>query len=78
LPDDQVLRLRVIEDLNGNGRWDRGLLTPFQPPERLGWLPETPPVRARWETVLPDTLRLRPLLPRALPPTPPDSTSNQP
>lgn len=59
LPDEEVYRLRLIEDLNGNGRWDHGQLAPFRAPERLGWLDETPEVRARWETVLPDTLRIQ-------------------
>lgn len=62
LPDEEIYRLRLIEDLNGNGRWDGGQLAPFRAPERLGWLAETPEVRARWETVLPDTLRIRPIL----------------
>lgn len=65
LPDDAILRLRFFEDRDGDGVWDFGSLNPFQPPERLGWLEASPPVRARWETVIPDTLRLIDLLPPA-------------
>ncbi len=62
LPDDAVLRLRFFEDRDGDEVWDFGSLNPFRAPERLGWLEASPPVRARWETVIPDTLRLIELL----------------
>ncbi|MFT4604579.1 MAG: hypothetical protein ACI9W4_001312 [Rhodothermales bacterium] len=67
LPDDAILRLRFFEDRDGDEAWDFGSLNPFQAPERLGWLEASPPVRARWETVIPDTLRLIELLPPLLP-----------
>ncbi|NNF59112.1 MAG: hypothetical protein HKN04_12830 [Rhodothermaceae bacterium] len=43
-------RLRLVLDANGNGRWDGGRLTPYEPPEPLRWLAEPVRVRARWET----------------------------
>ena len=43
-------RIRVIGDLNGNGRWDGGALVPYVPPEPLRILPEAASVRARWDT----------------------------
>jgi hypothetical protein len=74
LPDDAILRLRFFEDRDGDGVWDFGALNPFQAPERLGWLEASPPVRARWETVIPDTLRLIDLIPsRPIPPAEVDS-----
>ncbi|MBO6574190.1 MAG: Ig-like domain-containing protein [Rhodothermales bacterium] len=58
LPGGSVLRLDLFLDLDGNGRWSFGSLAPFRAPEPIGWLDESPPVRARWETVIPDTLRI--------------------
>ena len=58
LPGGFRARLRVYVDLDGNGRWNAGSLRPFQPSEPVGWVVADEPVRARWDTVLPDTLDL--------------------
>jgi Bacterial Ig-like domain len=79
LPGGSSFRLELFEDTNKNGRWDFGQLRPFSPPELRGWHDQAPQVRAKWETVIPDTLRLLPLLPLIVPvPTAPDSTSGSP
>ncbi|MFT5141835.1 MAG: hypothetical protein ACI80V_001925 [Rhodothermales bacterium] len=79
LPGGSSLRLELFEDTNQNGRWDFGQLRPFSPPELRGWLDQAPQVRAKWETVIPDTLRLVPLLPQNVRvPAVPDSTSGRP
>jgi len=57
LPGGLSARLRAWVDLDGNGRWDPGSLSPYQPSEPIGWIESDEPVRARWDTVLPDTLR---------------------
>ncbi|WP_457652904.1 Ig-like domain-containing protein [Rhodocaloribacter sp.] len=59
LPGGGRYRLRAFVDRNGNGRWDGGFLLPYTPAEPLGWGGDLPPVRARWETVADDTLRVR-------------------
>jgi hypothetical protein len=51
-------RLRAFEDRNENGEWDGGLLSPYRRPAGITWSSETARVRARWETSLPDTLRI--------------------
>ena len=59
LPGGGQYRLRAFLDRNGNGRWDGGFLLPYTPAEPIGWGGDLPPVRARWETVADDTLRVR-------------------
>ncbi len=59
LPGGGQYRLRAFVDRNGNGRWDGGFLLPYTPAEPIGWGGDLPPVRARWETVADDTLRVR-------------------
>ena len=51
-------RLRAFVDTDEDGRWDGGHLVPYSPPERIIWRDEPTRVRARWETSLPDTLRI--------------------
>ncbi len=51
-------QLRAWLDRNANNRWDPGLLTPYRSPEPISFLSEPVRVRARWETTLPDTLRI--------------------
>lgn len=51
-------RLRAFADRDGDGMWDGGLLVPYTPPEAITWRNEPTRVRARWETSLPDTLRI--------------------
>lgn len=58
LPGGFRARLRVYVDLDDSGRWNAGSLRPFQPSEPVGWVVADEPVRARWDTVLPDTLDL--------------------
>ena len=51
-------RIRAYRDSNENGRWDVGFLVPYRPSEAVIWRNEPIRVRARWETALPDTLRI--------------------
>ena len=50
-------RMKVFLDRLPDGRWNGGTIVPYQPPERLIWLPDTLRVRPRWDIVL-DTLEL--------------------
>ena len=50
-------RLRVFLDRNRNGRWDGGQILTYQPAEPIRWRNTLPDWRARWDTVLEDTLR---------------------
>ncbi|MCB0717279.1 MAG: Ig-like domain-containing protein [Bacteroidetes bacterium] len=54
-------RLRIVADANRNGRWDAGSFDPLAPAEALLFTADTLSVRARWESVLPDTLRIPPV-----------------
>lgn len=58
LPDAGLYRFRAFEDRNNNQRWDGGLVIPYRPAESLLWYDAPEPVRARWETEIPDTLRI--------------------
>lgn len=58
LPASNRYRLRVFADLDGDGKWTPGALSPWRAAEPIGWGSETPAVRPRWETVVEDTLRL--------------------
>lgn len=49
-------RLRVVDDRNGNGEWDHGLFEPLSRSESLTFTSDTLTVRAKWESVMPDTL----------------------
>lgn len=51
-------QLRAWLDRNENGRWDKGALIPYRSPEPAYFMTEPVRVRARWETTLPDTLRI--------------------
>ncbi len=51
-------RLRAFADVNESGTWDPGLLMPYRPAEGVAWHTEAVRVRSRWETALPDTLRI--------------------
>ncbi len=59
LPEGRY-RIRVFLDRSENRRWDGGTILPYEPPERLIWIPDTLRVRPRWEIVL-DTLELNDL-----------------
>jgi hypothetical protein len=59
LPAASRYRFRAFLDRNGNRRWDGGVITPFDLAEPLVWSADSLTVRARWETELSDTLRIR-------------------
>ncbi|WP_088653467.1 Ig-like domain-containing protein [Geofilum rhodophaeum] len=50
-PGDYLLR--IVEDVNGNGRWDTGQLDVGLQPERLIYYPETVSIRANWDHMVP-------------------------
>ncbi len=58
LPGGSRYRIRYFADLDGNHRWHPGSLIPYRSPEPIGWRVVEEPVRARWETVVPDTLTI--------------------
>ena len=43
------LRLRLIEDRNGNRRWDTGSFLQQRQPERVWYFPPIVELRANWE-----------------------------
>ena len=52
-------RLRAFVDANQNGQWDGGTIRPYQQAEIILWSTDPlPPVRARWNTAVKDTLRI--------------------
>lgn len=61
LPGGLRARIRVFEDQDENGRFSSGSLQPFQAAEAVHWITFPEPVRARWETILPDTLLFSPV-----------------
>lgn len=61
LPPSFNARIRIFEDLDANGALSPGSLHPFSPAEQVQWVVFPEPVRARWETVLPDTLLFSPV-----------------
>ena len=61
LPRGFKARIRVFADQDGNGRFSPGSLMPFRAPEAVHWMQFPEPVRARWETISPDTLLFSPV-----------------
>ncbi|MEZ4700646.1 MAG: Ig-like domain-containing protein [Rhodothermales bacterium] len=59
LPAQTRYRFRTFLDRNGNMIWDGGAISPFSFAEPLHWSTDSLTVRARWETELGDTLRIR-------------------
>lgn len=51
-------RLRAFADVDSSGTWDPGRLTPYSAAEGVTWQTDPVRVRSRWETTLPDTLRI--------------------
>lgn len=45
--------LRIIEDTNGNGRWDTGNFELGIQPEKLLYFPESVNIRANWDRLIP-------------------------
>lgn len=58
LPGGRRYRIRAFVDEDGNGEWTPGNPAPWANPEPVTWLGTLPAVRARWETALPDTVRI--------------------
>jgi hypothetical protein len=58
LPGGRRYRIRAFVDEDGDGAWSPGSAAPYASPEPLAWSDAAPPVRARWETEIPDTLRI--------------------
>ncbi len=54
IPGGKHLFLRVLQ--SANKRWFQGQLSPWMPPDPITWIEVVEPIRARWETVLPDTV----------------------
>lgn len=50
---------RVFVDRDGDGTWSAGSLLPFEEAEPVGWITFQEAVRARWDTIAPDTLRFQ-------------------
>ncbi|MCY4205870.1 MAG: Ig-like domain-containing protein [Bacteroidetes bacterium] len=57
LPENSY-HLRAFVDRNQNDQWDGGFIHPYQPAEPITWTPEPLTIRPRWDTELPDTLRI--------------------
>jgi len=58
LPGASRYRVRAFVDRNDDGRWSPGTAAPYSEPEPIGWMLVEEPVRARWETVMPDSLSI--------------------
>lgn len=54
LPGGKKLFLRVIR--SSSSRWFPGQLSPWIPADPVTWIDVKEPIRARWETALPDTV----------------------
>ena len=57
LPGGLSYRLRLYVDADTNRTWTPGRPVPYSEPEPVIWYEGSEPVRARWETVIADTLR---------------------
>ena len=57
LPENSY-QLRAFIDRNRNGHWDGGLIDPYQAIEPVTWTSEPITIRPRWDTALPDILRI--------------------
>lgn len=47
-----TFRFRAYGDRNENGRWDGGLIHPYEPPEPMTWTDESTDSRPRWTNVI--------------------------
>lgn len=68
LPENSY-QLRAFIDRNRNGHWDGGFIDPYQAVEPVTWTFEPITIRPRWDTALPDTLRIGQAIPNSLPTT---------
>lgn len=68
LPENSY-QLRAFIDRNRNGHWDGGFIDPYQAVEPVTWTFEPITIRPRWDTALPDTLRIDQAIPNSLPTT---------
>lgn len=59
LPGGSSHFVRAFLDLNRDGKWGPGARSPFVAPEPVTWYEISERIRARWETILPDTVRIR-------------------
>lgn len=55
---EKSYRVRAFMDENGNGVWDGGRIDPYESAELISWGTESITIRPRWDTALPDVLRL--------------------
>ncbi len=58
LPGQTRYLIRAFVDEDGNGVWSPGRVFPFAGSEPIAWKAVQEPVRARWDTALPDTVRI--------------------
>jgi len=58
LPGGGRYFIRAFMDTDGDDAWSPGRIDPFQSPEPIFWYEVAEKVRARWETTIPDTLRI--------------------
>jgi len=72
-----AFHFRAFLDRDGTGRWARGQVRPYEPPDPITWGRELVDSRPRWTTVLPAPLRVPVLrvVPEAPPQAPADTTS---
>ena len=66
LPENSYYLYAFI-DHNQNGYWNGGLIYPYQAAEPIVWVSEPVTVRPRWDTALPDTLRIMQLSTESFP-----------
>lgn len=59
-------KVRILFDRNGNGRWDPGVFTTREQPERVAYLPEIVKVRSNWDKVFQWDLKPDPTFPKVL------------
>lgn len=57
LPEN-TYQLHAFIDRNRNGRWDGGWIDPYQAVEPITWSSEALTIRPRWDTALPETLKI--------------------
>ncbi|GMQ82334.1 MAG: hypothetical protein BMS9Abin05_1783 [Rhodothermia bacterium] len=56
LPGQTKYLVRAFVDRNGDQKWNPGRLKPYVEPEPIAWKAVEEAVRARWDTVIPDTV----------------------